>query len=113
MSGIYIKGIEMPTRCGLCRFCVQEMTGDIDYHFECAVTAETITHKIKRTERRGDCPLVPVPDHGRLIDGDELARGCDDPYWCRWLSEIEDAPTIIPADHIADIGNMADKEVGE
>ncbi len=42
--------------------------------------------------------IIPIPPHGRLIDGDELAAGCDEPHWCRWLSEIEDAPTIIPAD---------------
>lgn len=42
---------------------------------------------------------IPLPTgHGRLIDGDELASGCDEPYWCRWLSEIEDAPTIVPAE---------------
>lgn len=42
---------------------------------------------------------IPLPKgHGRLIDGDELASGCDAPHWCRWLSEIEDAPTIIEAE---------------
>lgn len=45
------------------------------------------------------CPLRPLPKkHGRLIDGDELADGCDDPHWCRWLSEIEDMPTIVEAE---------------
>lgn len=46
------------------------------------------------------CPIIcQLPEgHGRLGDLDELAAGCDDPYWCRWLSEIEDAPTIVPAD---------------
>lgn len=45
------------------------------------------------------CPLRPLPKkHGRLIDGDELANGCDDPHWCRWLSEIEDMPTIVEAE---------------
>ena len=45
------------------------------------------------------CPIVcQLPEgHGRLGDLDELAAGCDDPYWCRWLGEIEDAPTIVPA----------------
>lgn len=42
---------------------------------------------------------VPVPTpHGRLIDADALAAQCDDPYWCVWLNEIEDAPTIIEAE---------------
>lgn len=41
------------------------------------------------------CPLVPVPQHGRLIDADILAAKCDEPYWCVWLSDIEEAPTVI------------------
>ena len=46
------------------------------------------------------CPIIcSLPEgHGRLGDLDELEAGCDDPYWCRWLSEIEDAPTIVPAE---------------
>lgn len=36
--------------------------------------------------------------HGRLIEADKLAEKCDDPYWCVWLSDIDDAPTIIPAE---------------
>lgn len=50
------------------------------------------------------CPIKGVlPDeHGRLGDLDELAAGCDAPYWCRWMSEIEDAPTIVPAERKAD-----------
>lgn len=50
--------------------------------------------------RPPNCPIIAVlPEgHGRLGDLDELAAGCDDPYWCRWLSEIEDAPTIVPAE---------------
>ena len=46
------------------------------------------------------CQIIcQLPEgHGRLGDLDELAAGCDAPYWCRWLGEIEDAPTIVPAD---------------
>lgn len=46
------------------------------------------------------CPIIcQLPEgHGRLGDLDELAAGCDAPYWCRWLGEIEDAPTIVPAE---------------
>ena len=44
-------------------------------------------------------PINKLPDkHGRLVDGDELANGCDAPHWCRWLSEIEDMPTIVEAE---------------
>lgn len=42
---------------------------------------------------------IQIPKgHGRLIDGDELAKRCDSPYWCVWLSEIDDAPTILEAE---------------
>lgn len=41
-----------------------------------------------------------IPPHGRLVDADALAAQCDDPYWCVWLSDIEDAPTIIEAEGI-------------
>jgi len=44
--------------------------------------------------------VTPVPDHGRLGDLDALEDKCDDPHWCVWLSDIEDAPTVIPADKI-------------
>lgn len=81
---VYIKGRKPPNSCDDC--WVSDCPNDehIDGY--------------RMMDRPTYCPLIPVPDHGRLIDGDELAAGCDDPYWCRWLSEIEDAPTIIPAD---------------
>ena len=41
---------------------------------------------------------VPIPPHGRLIDADELAAMCDEPHWCAWLSDIDNAPTVIPAE---------------
>lgn len=55
---------------------------------------------VRQRKRPSWCPIIcQLPDgHGRLGDLDELAAGCDDPYWCRWLSEIEDAPTIVPAE---------------
>lgn len=45
----------------------------------------------------GETTAVSVPDHGRLIDADVLRSKCDDPHWCVWMSEIDDSPTIIPA----------------
>lgn len=46
------------------------------------------------------CPIIcQLPEgHGRLVDADELTDDYDDSYWSRWLSEIEDAPTIVPAE---------------
>ena len=65
-----------------------------------------------------DCPLVPVPPHGRLIDADELTAlvyanialfdsapermGAEQKLVRAWLAsmvdDIENAPTIIPAE---------------
>ena len=58
-----------------------------------------------------NCPLVPVPDHGRLIEADELLEhrfigvvGKQEitSYMVGWNSAIEavveNAPTVIPAD---------------
>ena len=42
-----------------------------------------------------ECPLIPVPNHGRLIDADAMFNGEHNLY-C-W-EEIEDAPTVISAD---------------
>lgn len=93
MGGIYIKGMEMPTGCGKCPCSV---------YGACDAVSPRKTldkkHRWSSTERMPWCPLVEVPAHGRLIDGDELSDGCDEPYWCRWKSEIDEAPTIIPAD---------------
>lgn len=53
---------------------------------------------------QGDCTLikgataVSIRPHGDLIERDTLAAQCDDPYWCVWLSDIEEAPTVIPAE---------------
>lgn len=48
---------------------------------------------------------VPLPEgHGRLGDLDALAERCDSPHWCVWLNEIQDAPTIVPAERDKDNG---------
>lgn len=107
MSGIYIRGMEMPTKCVDCildhKFfkwleCNKHVTGDM----------------IKDGRRSPACPLIPVPDHGRLIDADALrakmyheAFETDTPMqkwdsgcWIRYkmFERMEEAaPTIIPA----------------
>ena len=44
--------------------------------------------------RLNNCPLGPVPPHGRLIDADEL-----DKIWgLIGHDDLEAAPTIIPAE---------------
>ena len=100
---ILIKDMNIPDKCGHCRFANA---------FDCTVTGSFIsTHDI----RQPDCPLVPIPPHGRLIDADALRKNMyhdafetdtpmqkwDSGCWIRYkLFELQEeaAPTIIPAD---------------
>lgn len=61
--GVYIKGMEMPESCAYCRF---EGGG------YCFAEGEKLLHVRIRDDVHSDCPLVPVPPHGRLIDADAL-----------------------------------------
>ena len=108
MSGIYIPGMEMPTSCYLCPVNKDDGFG----YFTCGVThSECDFLKLPP-----DCPLIPVPDHGRLIDADAFERhecngcdgacealpcdciNCDAECRCDFMLDIHAAPTIIPAD---------------
>ena len=88
--------MEMPKSCYVCP-CLDDY-GDYP---RCRISGEQRGYNFPIDEKRmSTCPILcQLPEgHGRLGDLDELAAGCDDPYWRRWLSEIEDAPTIVPAE---------------
>ena len=74
---ILIKGMEMPTSCGDCKafVCYKQWAGDMGDCF-CGITKEDAKEK----EKNADCPLVPVPDHGRLIDADKLMDALPDDF---------------------------------
>lgn len=103
MSGLYLPGMEMPTRCWDCLlntygYCMASDHSDI----------------IPSDAPIPDwCPLVPVPEHGDLIDrGYAIATACsgriralptteDGEDWIRVnevRESIKSAPTIIPAE---------------
>ena len=67
MSGIYIPGMEMPKNCDCCDF----MTVEGEYGEPTCPFGRIIRCA---SERHPDCPLVSVPEHGRLIDADALAE---------------------------------------
>ena len=107
MSGVYIKCMEMP------RACVYRENGhfitcplyDIDGY--CGALNREAIHDLEG--RLCDCPLIPVPDHGDLIDRDALEVDLNiwqgdyaDPAFSE--TAIDDAPVIIPADREADNG---------
>lgn len=79
--GIYITNIEMPQdEEMLCVNIYPDGKVCINLDLECKRIATA----------------VPVPPHRRLGDLDALAAQCDDLFGCVWLSDIQDAPTIIP-----------------
>ena len=94
---ILIKGMEMPKSCSVCSFC-------FGANNICPWTREYATCK----GRHNDCPLVPVPPHGRLIDADKIGLTDFEIILCQkgnpfknalemLLEKIENAPTVIPA----------------
>ena len=107
MSGIYIKGMEMPKNCCQCPVNMELCKRGYKYLLE---------HPELYDERADDCPLIPVPDHGRLIDADALTETIieqeSNDYnikhtprsWARAFCAFEDitldAPTIIPGEEV-------------
>ena len=97
--GVYIKGMEMPTSCGDCKafVCYKQWAGDMGDCF-CGITKEDA----KAKEKNADCPLVPVPPHGDLIDRDALGMNYIhiryDGMKIYTQRAIDNAPTIIPAE---------------
>lgn len=98
--GVYIAGMEMPKSCFDCNFCVEAYEGAGVY--SCVVSDKCVC---RGAGRHDDCPLVPVPKHGRLIDADALEYHADnvrDPMGrtektVMW-KKIESAQTILPAE---------------
>lgn len=96
---ILIKGMEMPTSCCAC-FCAR---GN-----ECGITRYKPTFEEWYEDGVKECPLVPVPPHGRLIDADALIKELtlDDEdgnsgaslLMAIFLEVLKAAPTIIPAE---------------
>ena len=91
---VLIKDMAMPKSCGFCPLRHEARDGD-----ECYLGA-SLTEYQKRPD---DCPLVPVPPHGDLIDRDALTISTavpldGKPYQYVHIYNIKGAPTIISAD---------------
>ena len=100
MSGIYIKNMEIPTSCVDCT--LEQEGGWCGANLK----IKDVHRGHKVSDRHKDCPLIPVPDHGRLIDADalkvSLAFAKETASWAvpalrAVLMVIDEMPTIIPA----------------
>ena len=95
--GVYIN-MEMPKSCRECRFCNGQADTDYGVCAWCDVDGNA-----RDAYTMQDCPLVPVPPHGRLIDADALSiavlncgyydNADEDVIW----ELVQAAPTVIPA----------------
>lgn len=132
MSGVYIS-MDMPKCCDTCFWCGVFYGEQGDNYYYCGALWQKFKSKkycIKhpRKGRLGNCPLLPVPDHGRLGDLDALASRFDNgkqiisscPFpeefkaiYSQLADEMKDeirkCPTVIPASYANDI-NVPDKE---
>ena len=83
---VYINGMEMPYNCG-----------------HCFLRRGECKERIYMPNRPSNCPLIPVPDHGRLGDLDELEKRIRD-YWYKHDADdfqeefLDKMPTVIPSD---------------
>ena len=98
-----IKGMEMPTSCDKCRFCVNGFTDDAPM-YECAVQSyENVSVLVESGGKPFDfrpdwCPLIEIPaPHGRLIDADAIQDYNVETFGQRLLI-IDTAPTVIEAE---------------
>ena len=92
----------MPKSCTFCRFC--EGLADT-LNGTCAFCA--VDGKQRDAQTNDGCPLIPVPEHGRLIDAEEFKTH----FWEkqayfteRIYQKLDMMPTIIPADKEGDNG---------
>ena len=96
--GVYIKGMEMPKNCEECAIKSWD-TEDYVCPFS-GVSTLCIS-------RQADCPLVPVPPHGDLIDKKTVSENLASvlnkknppfsyPDWNDAIIAMLTAPTIIP-----------------
>ena len=99
---VIIKGMKMPSSCEKCRF--SGFGGLRNERVVCMFTgANAYMNEVQYLD---DCPLIPVPPHGRLIDADALERMgyklVRDIYRDgRWMWEqafLDVAPTILEAE---------------
>lgn len=97
---VIVKNMKMPQNCYECRFMESIQRVDGDERFICLAFLKEITDL---KERLDTCPLIELPDHGRLIDADKvIAEAKSGLYW--WETEqqipgiLEEIPTVIPAE---------------
>ena len=106
--GVYIKDMEMPEGCFSCILSFMWFNGT-ETVLQCNVLNKLVSDDGSKDP---DCHLTEIPPHGRLIDADalEVQDGWlrDSKYFAQesshthisfvYSNDIDNAPTVIPAD---------------
>ena len=72
---VYIKDMEIPKCCAECDIeGYYENSYGMKYGFFCHLGCKEYTEDTRDTKRLNNCPLAPVPPHGRLGDLDQLEQ---------------------------------------
>ena len=97
--GVYIKDMEMPSGCASCDFANYLRDGE--------PYCRRLMRRVPAARRLPDCPIGPVPPHGRLGDLDELKERATkrlyasnhgsmaEAYYAALIDLIDSAPVII------------------
>ena len=97
---ILIKGMEMPKSCCYCPIFKRKLSGTLFCRGKRVAFGKEDAEWLPKTTPNW-CPLIPVPDHGRLIDADAAIRYLSvilDPVVAqKACGVIAGMPTIIPA----------------
>lgn len=100
MADVLVKGMKMPKSCGRCDLCV--LSNDKLTLF-CIRLGKRFRWSLVE-KRQEDCPLVALPEHGRLIDADDLKKRMTDLLRHDYVFDevgcfglVKDAPTVLEA----------------
>ena len=107
--GVYIKGMEIPISCFYCPF--REKANPDDYVCMALNKEFEETFSLIVGKRHKDCPLVPVPPHGRLGDLDVLFEFVESKYKVA-KGEARKAYSDV-LDFICAAGDIIEAEEGE
>ena len=106
--GIYIPDMKMPSSCLMCDIPVRVQP--------CPVDHDNVSNY--KTSRHPACPLLPVPEHGRLGDLDKLADNMRSAtagmeHRAIIMHEIRRAPTVIPAEPFNNLSKPCKEDEAE
>lgn len=98
--GIYIKSMRLPENCIKCPM----QFGGMCYVMPAEVDESRVASTVEEALKQGKpdwCPLVEIPEHGRLIDADKMCADLatvDPQYetmidWCIQVTNAQ--PTVI------------------